>query len=245
METIKRIDELIQICSCSRAPEWTYKKVICEVEGLIIDVTGQDSPYMQRFTSLINNKNINTIDACEYFIGLLQALKNHIRIGTKNRKYQIFISSTYRDLIDFRKVVSDEITFRGHIPAGMEDFTACGEDLEKYIKRVIDDSDYCVLIIGQRFGSSIPTDENISYTMMEYEYARSKGMRIIPFIYNGKRLLEGNDLDVNKKKLDDFVSQISKSVPQYFEDENELARKLTKALDNEMKNHPQKGWIRL
>ena len=70
-------------------------------------------------------------------------------------------------------------------------------------------------------------------------------MRIIPFIYNGKQSLNGNDLDVNKEKFDSFVAQISKCVPQYFKDENELARKLTKALDNEMKNHPQKGWIRL
>jgi hypothetical protein len=70
-------------------------------------------------------------------------------------------------------------------------------------------------------------------------------MRILPFIYNGTQILDGNDLDVNKDKFDRFVSQISKSVPQYFKDENELARKLTKALDNEMKNHPQKGWIRL
>ena len=244
-ETIKRIDELISICSSSRMPEWTYKKVVCEVEGLIVEVAGENSHYMRRFSSIINGKNITTIDACEYFIGILQALKNHIHIGTKNRKYQIFISSTYKDLINYRQMVSDEISFRGHIPAGMEDFTACGEDLEIYIKKVIDDSDYYVLIIGQRFGSPIPTDENISYTMMEYEYARSKGMRIIPFIYNGKQLLEGNDLDVNKEKFDNFVSQISKSVPQYFKDENELARKLTKALDNEMKNHPQKGWIRL
>lgn len=176
---------------------------------------------------------------------MLLGIKNYLELANSNRKYQVFISSTYKDLISYRQVVSDEITFRGHISAGMENFTACGEDLETYIKHVIDDSDYYVLIIGQRFGSHIPTNENISYTMMEYEYAKAKGMRIIPFIYNGDRLLNGNDLDMNKQKLDGFISQISKSVPQYFKDENELIRKLTKALDNEMTNYPQKGWIRL
>ena len=50
---------------------------------------------------------------------------------------------------------------------------------------------------------------------------------------------------VKQEKFDNFVSKVSKSVPQYFKDENELIKKLTKAIDNEIKNHPQKGWIRL
>lgn len=96
-----------------------------------------------------------------------------------------------------------------------------------------------------RFGSSIPTDENVSYTMMEYEYAKSRGMRIIPLIYNGKESLDFNDLDINKAKFGAWVSRLSQSVSQYFKDETELIRKLTKALDNEMIHHPQRGWVRL
>jgi hypothetical protein len=244
-ELIKRIDELASSCSSSYISDFTYKRVVCEVEGLIIEIAGENSSYMRSFNSILCNRKIDQTEACSYFAGILRALKNYIHIREKDKKYQFFISSTYLDLINYRKIVADEISFRGHIPAGMEDFTACGEDLKTYIKHVIDDSDYYVLLIGQRFGSPIPTDENTSYTMMEYEYAKSKGKRIIPFIYNGKQFLNGNDLDINKEKFDNFVSKVSKSVPQYFKDENELIKKLTKALDNEIKNHPQKGWIRL
>ena len=194
----------------------------------------------------ITKAKIDCWDAIKYLEGLLKGLKAHLQLQMNtNKRYQVFISSTYLDLINYRKVVSDEISFLGHIPAGMEDFTACGENLETYIKQIIDESDYYVLIIGQRFGSSLATDENVSYTMMEYEYAKSRGMRIIPLIYNGEHDLAGNDLAVNKNKFDKFVSQVVKTVPQYFKDENELIRKLTKALDAEIKNHPQKGWIRL
>ena len=150
------------------------------------------------------------MSACKYFVGILNGLKNHIRLGTKNRKYQVFISSTYQDLIQYRRAVSDEIAFRGHFSAGMEDFTACGDDLETYIKKVIDESDYYILIIGQRFGTSTEQDENISYTMMEYRYAKSKKMRIIPFIYNGTLTLVGNDMDTNKDKFDKFVEEVNK-----------------------------------
>lgn len=237
------VDKLIEKCeSCNT--ESTYDEIIFELDELLVSLVGKSHNSYKNFTYIVEARAKN-VSKCSALKGVLLGIKNYLEITNSNRKYQIFISSTYKDLINYRQVVSDEITFRGHISAGMENFTACGEDLETYIKRVIDDSDYYVLIIGQRFGSHIPTNENISYTMMEYEYAKAKGMRIIPFIYNGDQLLNGNDLDMNKQKLDGFISQISKSVPQYFKDENELIRKLTKALDNEMTNHPQKGWIRL
>lgn len=244
-DTIKRIDELIKICSNIFVDEQDYKKVVYEIKNLVFDICGESSTCMQNYISIVGNKNISCVSACKYFVGILNGLKNHIRLGTKNRKYQVFISSTYQDLIQYRRAVSDEIAFRGHFSAGMEDFTACGDDLETYIKKVIDESDYYILIIGQRFGTSTEQDENISYTMMEYRYAKSKKMRIIPFIYNGTLTLVGNDMDTNKDKFDKFVEEVKKTTPQYFKDENELIRKLTKALEVEMKNHPQKGWIRL
>ena len=48
------------------------------------------------------------------------------------------------------------------IPAGMELFPAADEEQWEFIKRVIDDCDYYVLIIGGRDGSLTP--EGISYT---------------------------------------------------------------------------------
>lgn len=239
----ERIDQMMEKCEHCRE-ELTYREVIYELDELLVSLVGKNHNSYENFINIVHSPT-GYISKCHALKGVLLGIKNHLAIINKNKKYQIFISSTYKDLISYRQAMSDEIAFRGHIPAGMEDFTACGEDLETYIKNVIDNSDYYVLIIGQRFGSSIPADENISYTMLEYEYAKSKGMRIIPFIYNGTQALDGNDLDVNKDKFDRFVSYISKTVPQYFKDENELARKLTKALENEMKNHPQKGWIRL
>ena len=242
---IKRIDEIAYKLEHCYTPEFAYKENIFEIKQMILSTVGEESDSYKSYLEILGSKT-GYYDAIKYLIGVLKGLKDHLQLQVKhNKRYQIFISSTYKDLMDFRKAVSDEISFRGHIAAGMEDFTACGEDLETYIKHVIDESDYYVLIIGQRFGSHIPTDKNVSYTMMEYEYAKSKKMRIIPLIYNGTQKLEGNDLDVNQEKFDRFISTIAKTVPQYFKDENELIRKLTKALENEMKSHPQKGWVRL
>lgn len=55
----------------------------------------------------------------------------------------------------------------------MELFPAIDEDQFEFIKKVIDDCDYYLLIIGGRYGSL--SDEGVSYTELEYQYAVSKG----------------------------------------------------------------------
>ena len=242
---LKRIDEIARDLDNIYGAESSYREHVYEIKQIILSTVGEKSDSYDSYASVLRTK-MTFYEANKYLIGVLRGLKEHLQLQAKySKRYQVFVSSTYRDLIDFRRVAFNEISFLDCVPAGMEDFTACGEDLETYIKGVIDESDYYVLIIGQRFGSHIPTDVNVSYTMMEYEYAKSKGMRIIPFIYNGTRVLDGNDLDANKEKFDKFVSFVSSTVPQYFKDEIELGKKLIKALSKEMRDYPQKGWIRL
>lgn len=242
-ELIKRIDIIISICR-TKTPD-SYLEVKDEIEALIIDTLGKQSEVYKNFVNINKSSLIFYDDVCLRAIGILNAVKTHIYLFMRNKKYNVFISSTFLDLKDYRKALADEIIFRGHFASGMEDFSACCENLETYIKHIIDESDYYVLLLGQRFGSIVPKSQNISYTMMEYEYAKGKGMRIIPFIYNGEKVLDGNDLDVNEKKFNSFVDTIKTTTPQYFKDQNELVRKFSKALDLEIKTHPQKGWIRL
>ena len=92
---------------------------------------------------------------------------------TTDKRYQVFVSSTYDDLQDERKEVMQALLELDCIPAGMELFPASSEDQWSLIKRVIDDCDYYILIIGGRYGSVGP--DGISYTQMEFEYALKQG----------------------------------------------------------------------
>jgi hypothetical protein len=56
------------------------------------------------------------------------------------------------------------------MPAGMELFPAANEEQWSWIKRVIDESDYYVVVLAGRYGS-IATSTSLSYTEMEYRYA--------------------------------------------------------------------------
>lgn len=69
-----------------------------------------------------------------------------------NTKYQVFISSTYADLVEERRKILDILLTADCIPAGMEAFVATDDEQFNVIKRVIDLCDYYILIIGKRYG---------------------------------------------------------------------------------------------
>ena len=98
-----------------------------------------------------------------------------------DKRYQVFVSSTFEDLQEERKTVIQILLENDCIPCGMELFPASNEEQWSFIKSVIDDCDYYLLIIGGRYGST--NKDGISYTQMEYEYARSKNKPIIAFIH--------------------------------------------------------------
>jgi Domain of unknown function (DUF4062) len=70
------------------------------------------------------------------------------------RRYQVFVSSTFVDLQIERQATMQALLSLDHFPAGMELFPASDDDQWALIKGVIDDSDYYVLVIGGRYGST-------------------------------------------------------------------------------------------
>src|SRR4051794_5954612 len=89
-------------------------------------------------------------------------------------KLQIFVSSTFTDLLPERQAAVEAILKAGHIPAGMELFTAGNRSQWEVIQRWIADSDIYMLILGGRYGSIEPTSET-SYTELEYDLAVASG----------------------------------------------------------------------
>lgn len=87
-----------------------------------------------------------------------------------DKKYQVFISSTYTDLIEERQAVIEAVLNAEHIPAGMEAFKVSGKSQEDIIRRWIEESDIYVLILGPRYGSK--NQDGISYTQWEYNLAK-------------------------------------------------------------------------
>ncbi len=163
-----------------------------------------------------------------------------------NKKYQIFISSTYSDLISARDKVTETVLSMYHFPIGMEMFSAGNYDQWTIIKKTIDISDYYVLIIGHRYGSI--TEDGISYTEKEYNYALEKGLPILAFIRirdASTKPFERESELVLQKRLDDFVEKAMNSrMCDFWNTEEELASKVSIALNKEFMFNPRVGWIR-
>ena len=87
------------------------------------------------------------------------------------KKYQVFISSTYKDLVDERAAVTQCLLDMGCIPVGMEQFPASNMSQMDYIKMMLDDCDYYVLILAGKYGT-IDSD-GIGFTEKEYDIIKS------------------------------------------------------------------------
>ncbi|QQE11164.1 DUF4062 domain-containing protein [Planctomycetota bacterium] len=162
-----------------------------------------------------------------------------------DKKYQIFISSTYEDLKNERDQVIKAILEMGHIPLGMEMFSAGDEEQWQLIKRQIDDSDYYVVITAHRYGSV--TDEGISYTEKEYDYACEQGVPTLGFIIDDKAQWPQNICDKSDKDiraLDNFKNKIRTKMMQSWSNKDDLYGKIAISLTKQFNLKPRKGWVR-
>src|SRR6516164_7657763 len=114
---------------------------------------------------------------------------------TPEKRYQVFVSSTFQDLQQERQEVIQALLELDCIPSGMELFPAANEDQWTLIKKVIDDCDYYIVIVAGRYGSVGP--DGRGYTEMEYLYAVETGKPIIGFLYKNPDLLPVNRCEIS------------------------------------------------
>ena len=160
--------------------------------------------------------------------------------------YKIFVSSTYKDLMEERIKVMSTIVTSGHLPIGMEQFPAAPIQAWDYIKLLIDNADYYLLLLAGKYGSIHP-DTGKSYTEMEYEYAKEKGVPVIFLTYHDVRKLTFDkcESDPNvRNKLESFRKEASKNLMQTWSTIDELAYKVKESLDKTIELIPMIGWVR-
>jgi Domain of unknown function (DUF4062) len=165
------------------------------------------------------------------------------------KRYQVFISSTFKDLEEERKVAMKTLMQMDCIPAGMELFTAIDEETLEFIKTIIDDCDYYLIIIGGRYGSL--TNDGISFTEKEYDYAISKGLKVIALLHSDPEKISVEKSDISKpikKKLEAFRQKVQgkpgERMVEYWNDLSEIPGKVFLSMHNTIKRFPAIGWVR-
>jgi hypothetical protein len=159
-----------------------------------------------------------------------------------NVKYQIFISSTYEDLRKEREQLIKAVLEMGHIPVGMEMFSAADEEQWKLIARQIDQSDYYAVLVAHRYGSVV---SSISYTEKEYDYAVQKGVPVLGFILDDAAPWPAERMEIDKSRrdaLEQFKAKLRKKPVGLWTAAEDLYGKFSIALMKLISTTPRTGW---
>lgn len=165
----------------------------------------------------------------------------------RNKIYQVFVSSTYEDLKEERFAVMNALIEKNCFPVGMEYFPASNVDQFEYIKKLIDEVDYYVLIVAGKYGSIEKTSKK-SYTQLEFEYAKSKNVPIASFVIQNTDVLTSAKVEKTMtriKQLDCFKRLVmADKMCKTWSNKDELARHVQNAIDELVESSPREGWVR-
>jgi hypothetical protein len=162
-----------------------------------------------------------------------------------DKRYQVFVSSTFRDLEDERQEVMHALLELDCMPSGMELFPAANESQWNLIKKVIDDCDYYILIVGGRYGSIGP--EGHSYTEMEYRYALESDKPVISFLHRNPGQIVADKTEQSpegRAKLAAFRALVEKRLCKHWDSPAELGSVVSRSLIQLIRSEPGVGWVR-
>lgn len=167
------------------------------------------------------------------------------------KKYQVFISSTYKDLIEERQEVVEAVLNAGHIPAGMELFKA-GPTQEDVITEWIESSDIYVLLLGPRYGTL--NKSGISYTQWEYNLAKDLGKPMFSLVLsdsyiqkmNDDHRIEVKDVETSNQLYKSFKDEVRDSLVVQINHPAEIRSGISESIRDIERRTPEKleGWIK-
>ena len=155
---------------------------------------------------------------------------------------RVYISSTYADLIEARKVVADAVLTLEHLPIGMEHYTASERaPLDKCLEDVRSCQVY-IALIAWRYGF-IPRGKKKSITQLEYEEAGRCGIPRLIFLLDADARWSARFVDKKREPVENFRSLLEqKHLVTYFLDEQDLFTSVSAALTTQVgigKNIPE------
>ena len=148
---------------------------------------------------------------------------------------KVFISSTYKDLIDYRTAAIRAVEGTNYQASKMEVFGARpDEPLDACLKEV-EESDLFIGIYALRYGF-VPEGADISITEKEYAHAKELGRPIYCFLLDEENqgwLTKWIEGEPGKTKLEDFKKRIQKQhVCADFTTPDDLRAKVANALSH-------------
>jgi Domain of unknown function (DUF4062) len=127
-----------------------------------------------------------------------------------DRRYQIFISSTFNDLREERKAAIEAVFESGHIPIALESFSPTNESDLQVIRRAMQDCQVYIAILGHRYGSIVP-GKDYSFVEFEYDLAQEHNLKTLTF------LLTNAEIEDRRKKVDETEKRNYGRLTNFYE----------------------------
>ncbi|MHC1605400.1 MAG: DUF4062 domain-containing protein [Candidatus Methanofastidiosia archaeon] len=160
---------------------------------------------------------------------------------------QVFLGSTYEDLVGYRKVAIETIRRFGWFGVAMEDFLSSDERPKELCLELVKKCDLYVGIFAHRYGY-IPKGDNQSITEQEYRYARDSGIECLIFIVKADYPWRKDWIDrgKNEKLLLNLKKELrSNHTNSFFTNEDNLSTLLSASLANYTRKKLTKQLLKL
>ncbi len=148
---------------------------------------------------------------------------------------KVFLSSTYIDLIEYRKAAKDALERLGQQVGGMEIFGARDEEPKKVALKEIEKCQLVIGIYAHRYGSILDGDE-LSITEQEFLHAKEKEIPVFCFLVDEDQLWPPKMIEKDSakiKKLEEFKAKVlKKKTVEFFTTPDNLAKKVVTAVHN-------------
>jgi hypothetical protein len=165
---------------------------------------------------------------------------------SRERRYLVFVSSTFEDLQPERQKVLQAILERRAFPDGMELFPAASEEQWQFIKHEIAICDYYIIVIAGKYGSM--AKDGVSYTEKEFDYAVKLKKPIFAFLHKNPESLPGQLIErelKKRRKLEAFRTKAKNGrLVKYYTNPDELKSEVLNALSDAFDKKPVEGWVR-
>ena len=161
-----------------------------------------------------------------------------------DKRYQVFITTSGKEMQPERMVVSQTLMGMGFFSWGLEQRTPLST---AFARRQIDDCDYVFLLLGSQYGEQ--SVSGVSYLQLEYIYAVTKQKPIIVFMHENPESRE-EALQESKKELKDrfyeFRHQLQKEVEQVitYRTLRDLEMSMRSYMPQMLERYPVSGWVR-
>ena len=132
----------------------------------------------------------------------------------------------------------------GCLPCGLE-LNPASVGAWAAIKKLIDESDYYVLLVGSRYGTLSPS--GVSFTHMEYVYAATKQKPILVLLHDAPetRPVELQEsTPEGKLKFRDFRQLLQRGLTAGWNDERSLELSIRQHLPQLIASRPMPGWVK-